>query len=133
MNLKDAERRVTVLLVDEHQVFLSVVRQCLMLQGGLDVETAISCHEAFKKMEKINPDVIVCSFQMHGDNSFVFLKELRDKGNETPLIGLISYEEHDVALEALDLGATGFVNTLGEPEVVYPALKDFIVSVAKTG
>jgi DNA-binding NarL/FixJ family response regulator len=131
--MKDAEKRFTVLLVDKDRVFLKVVRQCLILQGGLDVETAISSQEAFKKMEKINPDVIVCSFQTRGENPLVFLKELRDKGDVTPFIGLISDEEHEVALKALDLGAAGFVNTLGKPEVVYPAIKDFIVSVVKTG
>ena len=103
-----------------------------MLQGNLDVETAFSSYEAFKKMEKTKPDVIVSSFQMRGENPCFFLRDLRDKCNAPPFIGLIADDENDLAHKASHLGANGFVKKFGDPEVVFSALKNRIVSVART-
>lgn len=127
MNLNDQERRISVLLVDDDQAFARIAKECLVLQGGLCVETAFSSHEALSKIEKIAPDVIVYSFQMRGENPFAFLKELRDKGIAAPFICLIGNDEMDLTLKACHLGANGFVKKYEDPSIVYPELKRLVM------
>jgi CheY-like chemotaxis protein len=120
-----------VLWVDDDEFFLQVARKCLLTEGGLDVEIAFSIFEAFKKMEKINPDAIIGSCLDAEENLFVFLKELRSKGIKTPFIALIADNEKDLALKARDLGANGVVTKFGEPAIIYPLLKKLIMSLVE--
>ena len=130
MKFNETERRYIVLLVDGDQALAEVARKCLEAQGGLDVETAFSSREAFKMMEKIKPDVIVCSFQLQGENPCDFLKELRDKGIAIPFIGLTDDENH-LGLKAYHLGASGLVNKFVDPSILYPQLKKLVLSLVE--
>ena len=132
MNLNGIERRLSVLLVDDDRAFACIAKECLALQGGLCVETAFSSHEAISKMERIKPDVIVCSFQMFGEDPLAFLKELRDKGIATPFIGLIANDENDLGLKACRLGANGFVKKFEAPSIVYPELKRLMMHLTES-
>jgi DNA-binding NarL/FixJ family response regulator len=130
LKVSDKEKQLVVLLVENDKTLAEVVRECLMLQSSLFVEIALSCDDAFKMMEKIKPDVIVSSLQMRKD-PFIFLKELRERGNVTPFIALIADDQNDLALEAIQLGANGSAKKFGDPSIIYPQLKRLIMSLTK--
>jgi DNA-binding NarL/FixJ family response regulator len=120
-----------VLMVDDDRNYLEMAKTCLNLQGGLDIETALSCNDAFAKMAEIKPDVIVSDFHMPVTNGFEFLKKLRDKGDSTPFIVFSMDEEKGIAVKAHQLGANGFIGKGGDPAVVFSKLKNCIESVAR--
>ena len=126
------ETLIQVLLVDDDDMFLKSAKQCLEQQGGLSIETALSSDEAVEKMEKKNTDVIVCNIQMHVTNGFEFLKTLRDNGNTIPFVVFTITDKKELAIQALHLGANGFVGKYGDPSVVYQELKRCIESVTRT-
>jgi DNA-binding NarL/FixJ family response regulator len=128
LKFKDTKRQCVVLLVDDDPI-LETARKCLMLQGDLDVETASSSNVAIKKMEEKKPDVIIYSFEMRGENPIVFLRELRDKGYETPFVGLIADNQNRLVLEASHLGVKCFVKKFEDPQIFYPQLKRLIMSL----
>jgi DNA-binding NarL/FixJ family response regulator len=121
-------RTVVVLLVQGEPDLLALTKRCLLLQGEVVVETALSASEAFKKMEIIKPDVIVCDLSFSSENSFDFLKRLRENGNDTPFISFAYDDEKDLVLKSLDLGANGFILKSGCAATVCEELKKHSLS-----
>ena len=130
MNPND-KKRTSVLMVDDDSDFLAIAKQCLNLQGGLVIETALSSKQATEMIEKKRPDVIVCDIQMPETNGFEFLKKLRDNGDNIPFIVFTMTGKKDLALEAFKLGADGFIGKHGDPSVVFSNLLKCIEKVLK--
>jgi len=120
---------IAVLLVQGLPDLLALTKKCLLIQGDVVVETALSADEAFTKMEKTKPDVIVCDLSFPSENNFHFLKRLREKGNDTPFISFAYDDEKDLVLKSLDLGANGFVFKSSDAAGVYEGLKKLIVTL----
>jgi len=112
---------VQVLHVDDDLPFSKVVKQCLEMKG-FKVETASSVEEATETMKKKKFDVIVSDYVMPGKDGLQFLKELRDKGDNTPFIIFTGRGREEVAIKALNLGADRYFNKTGGPETVYGEL-----------
>jgi PAS domain S-box-containing protein len=116
------KRPIRVLLVDDEPGFLKVAKQCLEMQNWLQVDTAGSAEGAMEKMKQETYDVIVADYQMPGKDGLEFLKELREKGNDTPFMIFTGKGREEVAIKALNLGADGYFDKHGEPETVYGEL-----------
>ena len=130
-DIESGEQRVRVLLVDGDELLAETAKECLRLQGNFAVETARSSYDALKKIDTMKPDVIVCSSQLRGQNCLEFLKILRDNGCATPFIVFTVDYEEELAVKAFHLGANGFISKNGNPEMVYPKLKNCIESVTR--
>jgi len=113
---------IRVLHVDDEAGFLKVAKQCLELQGSFQVDTVSSVEEATKKMKKKTFDVIVSDYMMPGKDGLEFLKELREKGNNIPLIMFTGKGREEVAIKALNYGADQYINKIGDPKTVYAEL-----------
>ncbi len=111
-----------VLHVDDDASFLKVAKQCLKMQGRLQVETAVSVEEAMEKMKEKTFDAIVSDYVMPEKDGLEFLKELRDSGNSIPFIMFTGKGREEVAIRALNLGADQYLNKTGDPETVYGEL-----------
>ena len=122
---------IHVLYVDDDAEFLKVARQCLEMQGMLEVDTALSVKEAAEKMKKKTYDAVVCDYQMPEKDGLQFLKELRRKGNNIPFIMFTGKGREEVAIQALNLGADGYINKAGDPETVYGELAHSIRQAVK--
>jgi PAS domain S-box-containing protein len=123
--------RIRVLHVDDDQICLKVGKQCLETQGEFEVDTASSVNEALEKLKKTDYDVIVSDYQMPGKDGLEFLKELRKKGNTVPLIIFTGKGREEIAMKALNLGASGYFNKQGHPETVYGELAHGIRQVTE--
>ena len=111
--------RIRVLHVDDDLTFLSIAKQCLEMQGEIDVDTVSSVNEASEKLKKTDYDVVVCDYQMPGKDGLEFLKELRANGNNTPFIVFTGKGREEIAIKALNCGADQYVDKHGDPETVY--------------
>ncbi len=113
---------IKVLHVDDDQVCLKVAKQCLEMQGEIYVDTVSSVNEASEKLKKTDYDAVVCDYQMPGKDGLEFLKELRANGNNIPFIVFTGKGREEIAVKALNLGASGYFDKHGEPETVYGEL-----------
>ncbi len=102
---------IRVLHVDDDQVFLKVAKQCLDTQGEFEVDTASSVNEALEKVKETDYDVVVSDYQMPGKDGLEFLKELRENGNTVPFIVFTGKGREEIAVKALNLGASTDTST----------------------
>jgi PAS domain S-box-containing protein len=117
--------------VDDDTGFLKVAKQCLELHGNFVVETASSVDVAEGKMKMKAYNVIVSDCMMPGKDGLQFFKELRQKGDRIPFIIFTGKGREELAIKALNLGADGYFNKLGEPETVYGELAHGICQAVK--
>ena len=122
---------VRVLHVDDDAGFLKTAKAILEMQGAFQIDTASSVEEAWEKMKKEEYDVVVSDYQMPGKDGLQFLKELREKGDSIPFVIFTGRGREEVAIKALNLGADGYFNKIGEPETVYGELEHSIKKTVK--
>jgi len=128
----DLNEKIRVLLVDDDRSLLKIAKQCLEMEAPLQVDTSLSVEEALKKLDEEKYDVIISDYQMPAKDGLEFLKELRAKDNKIPFIMFTGKGREEVAIKALNLGASQYLNKLGETDAVYAELAHSITELAKT-
>jgi len=83
---------------------------------GYTVETANNGSETLKKVESSPPDLIILDYMMPDLSGLDVLKELRKRGNDTPVIMITAYGSIERAVEAMKEGAYDFITRPFEPD-----------------
>ena len=83
---------------------------------GYTVGMAIDGTGTLKKVESSPPDLIILDYMMPDLSGLDVLKELRKRGNETPVIMITAYGSIDRAVEAMKEGAYDFITRPFEPD-----------------
>jgi len=107
-NEKDSGGGETILVVEDD---LSL-REGLALNfrlHGYNVITAVDGEEGMRKAFDVKPDLIVLDIMLPGYSGLEILSELRERGEQVPVLVLSSRDELDDKVEGLDLGADDYV------------------------
>ena len=96
-----------VLVVDDNQVIQDILKQ--FLERGYSVEVVGNASLALASVVQKTPDVILLDVRMPGVDGLSLLKSLRDMGVQTPIFVMTGYDSTQVAIEALEKGATGYL------------------------
>ena len=96
-----------VLVVDDNQVIQDILRQ--FLGRGYTVEVVSNASQALAAVVQRTPDVILLDVRMPGVDGLSLPKSLREMGVQTPIFVMTGYDSTQVALEALENGATGYL------------------------
>jgi two-component system chemotaxis response regulator CheB len=103
---------ISVLVVDDSAMMRSLVGRIVESGPGTSL-AGKAMHGAFalKKLETLDPDVIVLDLEMPVMNGIEFLKERKRRGIAIPVIVLSSIAKKgaQVTMEALALGASDFI------------------------
>ena len=109
----------------------ALVREGLKLVlRGLGIEIAFEATDGRELVDQLaqqSVDVIVSDVRMPRLSGIEALRELRTRGDLTPLILLTTFDDSDVLLEAVQAGAQGFLLKDAAPE----DLRDSIVSAQR--
>ena len=105
---------INVLYVDDEQDLLEIGKLFLGEDKQLSVDTALSVEMALQALEKKRYDVIVSDYQMPEINGIDFLKMVNKKC-EIPFILFTGRGREEVAMEAINNGASFYVQKGGEP------------------
>jgi len=83
---------------------------------GYSVEAVSDGTATLKKVETSPPDLIILDYMMPDLSGLDVLKELRKRGNDTPVIMITAYGSIERAVEAMKEGASDFITRPFEPD-----------------
>jgi len=99
-----------ILIVDDHWVVREGLK--LVLETNDSYEVVGEAGEGVTAMaliEELQPDVILMDLYMPQMSGLETMKALKEKQNETPVIILTTYNEDDLMIQGLSLGAKGYL------------------------
>jgi len=111
-----------ILLIDDEEDIIRVLSMSLR-SDGYDVVTALSGKEGLEVFEKESPDIILTDIRMPGMDGLEVLKRVKDLDPETEVIIITGHGDIDSAIEALQNGASDFINKPVRDETLSIALK----------
>ena len=85
---------------------------------GFVVDTAVGGKEALLKMDSSPPDLSILDYMMPDLSGVEVLKQLREKGNDTPVIIITAYGSIERAVEVMKAGAYDFITRPFEPDYI---------------
>ncbi len=104
-----------ILVVDDDADILRIV--CTMLEGrGWTVQEAASGEEALEKARRDPPDLILLDILMPRMNGLEVLRRVRELVPAARIAMITAFGDVESYLEAMDLGACGYLNKPFEPE-----------------
>ncbi|MHA2233411.1 MAG: PAS domain S-box protein, partial [Candidatus Hodarchaeales archaeon] len=119
-----------VLLVDDDENLLRIAQKLLAREEPtLKTVTALSAQEALQKLAEESFEMVVADYRMPGMDGLIFLKTLRDEGNDIPFIMFTGQGREEVAMQALNLGADYYLMKGGDVKCLYGELAHIIRQV----
>jgi DNA-binding NarL/FixJ family response regulator len=100
----------TVLLVDDHPLFLDGVRAALT--GAPDVEVvgeAHDCREAVEKAAALRPDVVLMDLNLPDGSGIDATRDILATAPETGILVVTMSDDDDAVVAAMRAGARGYV------------------------
>ncbi|MEY9837687.1 response regulator [Streptacidiphilus sp. EB103A] len=122
--MADSPKRITVLLVDDHQVVRRGLRTFLEVQDDIEVVgEAADGAEGVERAEELHPDVVLMDVKMPGTDGIEALRILKERGNPARVLVVTSFTEHRTVVPALRAGAAGYVYKDVDPEALAGAIR----------
>ncbi len=108
--LKEATKKIKVLVADDHTMVRDGICAVLMLQKDMEVVgEAINGKEAVEKVLRLLPNVVLMDIVMPVMSGLEATKRISRKCPQTKVLILTQYEEDENVLVAKNAGAYGFI------------------------
>jgi DNA-binding NtrC family response regulator len=120
-----ARREITarILIVDDDPHFLRVLGRILSGENFLVTSAGGAC-DALELVKSAHFDLIISDLRMPECDGLSFLQALRQGGKNVPVIILTAYGEVDTYLDAMNAGATEYLNK--------PILSDELLRIVRS-
>lgn len=99
-----------ILIVDDVAALAGQYAYDLKRIGAHEVVTANSGAAALKQLDSGETDCIILDLEMPGMDGFEVLRKLRHRGDDTPVIVYTGTGDFERCVEAVRLGAAGFID-----------------------
>ncbi len=119
------DKPATIVMVDDHPLLRKGLNQLIELEDDLNViGEASSGLEAIKIVLELEPDLVTLDLNMQGMDGLETLKQLRDKGVDSRIIMLTVSDNDEDVVEAIRLGADGYLLKDMDPEDIIDKLRE---------
>jgi len=98
-----------ILIIDDDPHFLHVLQRILSGEKFAVTATSDPC-KAIEVLRSSSFDLVICDLRMPDCDGLNLLQAVRGAGSEVPVIILTAYGEVDTYLEAMNAGATEYLN-----------------------
>lgn len=116
--------RISVLLVDDHQLIREGLRRAFDRAGDLEViGEAGSVSEAVNALENLEPDVLVTDVSLPDGDGIALAQKIRSSTPELGIVVLTMHAGDERLFAALDAGASAFVGKDAPAEEVVAAAR----------
>ncbi len=111
-----------LLLIDDEPDILRLLSLSLR-SDGYEVDTADNGENGVAAFEETRPDIVLTDIRMPGIDGIEVLRRIKDMSPETEVIIITGHGDIDLAIEALQLGASDFINKPVKDQALAVALK----------
>ncbi|MDP2744444.1 MAG: response regulator [Dehalococcoidia bacterium] len=101
------EKKTHILVVDDEQSILQMLRKTLELEG-FAITVAVNGNSALALLAEQAPDLVLLDIRMPGLNGYQVLERIRESSN-VPVIMLTAVREQTAAERSLGLGADDYI------------------------
>jgi len=108
-----------VLLVDDDPMFLELSKTFLEVFHDIASDTVDSAREALQKLENESYDVVISDYDMPFMDGITFLRTIRDKSIHIPFILFTGMGRDEIMYQAMENGASSFIQKGGDPKAQY--------------
>ncbi|HXN73300.1 MAG TPA: response regulator transcription factor [Candidatus Acidoferrales bacterium] len=128
------DRRIRILIADDHPIIRKVVRSTLQRHPHFDIcGEATDGAEAIKEAKKLKPDVVVLNVNMPVLNGFEAAREIKAALPQSAIVILSQHADKHFVEEAKKLGVRAYVAKTKAGEALIKAIeaavlgKDFVL------
>ncbi len=130
--MREEQKGIKVLHVDDEPDFLASTKAFLERENReFSINTAISAEGGIKLLKGGKYDVVVADYQMPVMDGLKLLQTLRESGNTIPFIMFTGKGREEVAIEALNRGANGYLQKGVDITSMYGTLAQLIRAEVK--
>lgn len=117
--------RTRILIADDHTLFRQGVRQLISAESDFEVVgEAASGNEAVEQAAELRPDLVLMDIGMPGLSSFEATRQIKRNRPETKVLILTMYDDEDYLVEAMEVGAGGYVLKDSPSKQLVGAIRD---------
>ena len=119
------DRRIRVMLVDDHEIMRDGLREVLERAGDFEVVgQAGDGAAAVRVAQNLRPDVIIMDVLMPIKNGIDACREITEMLPDTRVLMLTAASEEDAAIEAVAAGATGYLQKYSGKEKLLQTVRE---------
>ncbi|MEY2581609.1 MAG: two-component system, NarL family, response regulator DevR [Ilumatobacteraceae bacterium] len=108
--MDDAPKRITVFLLDDHELVREGVRQLLEADGTIEVVgEASTCADAVARIRATRPQVAVLDVQLPDGSGVEVCRDVRSLDPDLACLMLTSFSDEEALLQSVIAGASGYV------------------------
>lgn len=119
----DAPAIHSVLYVDDEHALLDVCKNYFDRRGDIAITGADSAISAIELLKTRSFEVIISDYQMPGMTGIDLLKHLQQQKSSTPFILFTGQGREEIVIEAINNGATYYLQKGGTPKVLFTELE----------
>jgi two-component system, NarL family, response regulator NreC len=121
---KNPKTKITLLLVDDHEVVRSGLRMLLENQDDMLIAgEANTARQAMQLAQELNPDVILMDITLPDFSGIEATRQLQKVGCAAKIIALTIHEDEQFFFEMLQAGASGYVPKRAAPDDLMTAIR----------
>jgi PAS domain S-box-containing protein len=105
--------------VDDDPALLDLACRFLRSREDLLIDSCFTAIDAMAKMAENTYDVIVLDYELPGMDGIQFLREVKGRGDMTPVIVFTGKGREGVVIEALNAGADFYLQKGGDPRMSF--------------
>ncbi len=122
------EKTIRILIVDDHPVVRHGLRSMLELKPGIHVVgEAQNGEEAIYYAEKLKPDLILMDLVMPKKDGLEAITEILQQNPQARILVLTSFAKDERIIDALKMGATGYLLKETTPDELLKAIQETYV------
>jgi DNA-binding NarL/FixJ family response regulator len=108
--MDDAPKKITVFLLDDHELVREGVRQLLEADGTIEVVgEASTCADAVARIRATRPQVAVLDVQLPDGSGVEVCRDVRSLDPDLACLMLTSFSDEEALLQSVIAGASGYV------------------------
>ena len=124
--LQSLKSRGTVLLLDDDQAFLSIIKDVL-IEAGFNCVTVNSAEEGLTLLDSITPDIVICDidFVKPKMNGFTFYEKFRaiDRFIDVPFVFMSGLDQDIVVRAGKQMGADDYLTKPFDAEMLVATIE----------